>query len=257
MLQVASRKSQELIVALDVADLEKAKRLVDVLYPRIKLFKVGSQLFTAYGPEAVKMIGQKGAKVFLDLKFHDIPNTVYGAVASGTSSTIVISPLPTGLGEVNIEDQVKKFISYPVFMMTVHTLGGREMLKAAVKGALEKAAELKIPKPYLVGVTVLTSEGLDAATPEKVLGRARLAKEVGLDGVVCAVSEAAMIRKEFGKDFIIVTPGIRPRTAKADDQKRTSTFEEAVKTGSDFIVIGRPILEAADPLKALEEILKY
>jgi orotidine-5'-phosphate decarboxylase len=159
-------------------------------------------------------------------------------VASATSSTIKIS------------------FSYPVFMMTLHTLGGEEMLKAAVRGASDKAAELKIPKPYLVGVTLLTSEVANETTLENVLERAHLAKKAGLDGVVCAVSEAAAVRKEFGKDFIIVTPGIRPGNAKAYDQKRVATIGQAIEAGSDFLVIGRPILEAKDPLSVLEEMIK-
>ena len=245
----------KLIVALDVDSLDKAKHFVDILYHAVKIFKVGSQLFTACGLEAVKIVGERGARVFLDLKFYDIPNTVYSAVASGTSSGIVIHSIPSGLDEVKIEDRVKESITPPVFMMTLHTIGGIEMLKAAVRGAIDKAAQLKIKKPYLVGITVLTSEAADKDTPKRVLERTRLAKDAGLDGVVCAVSEAPMVREEFGKDFIIVTPGIRPKTAKADDQKRTATASEAIEAGADFLVVGRPILEAKDPLKALTDLI--
>lgn len=247
--------ADKLIVALDVPTLDEAKRFVDILYPRVRFFKISSQLFTACGPEAIKMVGEKGAKVFLDLKFYDIPNTVYSAVASGTSSSIRLISIPTGFDEKKIVDQVKERICFPVFMMTLHTLGGLEMLKAAVKGASDKAAELKINKPYLVGVTVLTSDNSKEETPKIVLERAKLARAAGLDGVVCSPLEAALIRKEFGKDFIIVTPGIRPKTAKADDQKRTATAKEAISAGSDFLVVGRPILEAKDPLEALGELL--
>ena len=250
-----SELTDKLIVALDVDTLEKAEHFAGVLYPTVKFFKVGSQLFTACGPKAVKMIGNKGAQVFLDLKFYDIPNTVYSAVASGTSSSVTVVPIPTGFEGVRIEDQVKEAVRFPVFMMTVHTLAGEKALKSAVKGASDKAEELKIEKPYLVGVTVLTSESVDKHTSEIVLERARLAKESGLDGVVCAVSEAAMIKKEFGKDFLIVTPGIRPKGYPADDQKRTATAAEAIAAGADFIVVGRPILEAKDPLKAVSELL--
>lgn len=219
----------KLIVALDVFTLEEARRLVDLLYPEVKLFKIGSQLFTACGPEAVKIIGEKGARVFLDLKFHDIPNTVASATSSGTS--------------------------LPVFMMTVHTKGGKAMLEAAVRGAMEKSDELKIDRPLIVGVTRLTSDDNQEDTSKVVLEAARLAKDSGLDGVVCAASEAGLIRNEFGKKFIIVTPGIRPKGAASDDQKRTATAQEAIAAGSDYLVIGRPILKAQDPLRAVKELI--
>jgi len=247
--------SEKLIVALDVDTLKEARHFVATLYPTVKLFKIGSQLFTAYGPEAIKMVGKKGARVFLDLKFHDIPNTVYSAVASGTSSNVRNYSVPTGLKGTKTEDQVKEFVRAPVFMMTLHTLGGIEMLKAAVKGASDKAAELGISRPYLVGVTVLTSEATETVTLEKVLERATLAKETGLDGVVCSVHEAIAVREAFGKDFIVVTPGIRPKGAKTDDQKRVATAQDAITAGADFIVVGRPILEAKDPLRAVEDLL--
>jgi orotidine-5'-phosphate decarboxylase len=245
--------SEKLIVALDVDTLEKAKRLIDILYPTVKLFKVGSSLFPAWGTDVVRMVGEKGGRVFLDLKFYDIPNTVYSATASGTSSCIAVYSIPSGLDEGKTEDQVIKHLCSPVFMMTLHTQGGLEMLKEGVRGAENKAAELRIKKPILVGVTVLTSE---TVTPEKVLEWAHLAKTAGLDGVVCAVSEASMIRKELGREFIIVTPGIRPKGAKADDQKRVATAKEAIAAGADFIVVGRPILEAKEPLKAVAELMR-
>jgi orotidine-5'-phosphate decarboxylase len=243
--------SDKLIVALDVDTLAEAEKFVNILYPTVKIFKVGSQLFTACGPGAVKMVGEKGGRVFLDLKFHDIPNTVYSATASGTSSCIAAYSIPSGLDEEKIEDHVTEHLCSPVFMMTLHTLGGLEMLKEGVRGAENKAAELRIKKPILVGVTVLTSE---TVTPEKVLERAHLAKAAGLDGVVCAVSEASMIRKELGREFIIVTPGIRPKGAKTDDQKRVATAQEAIDAGADFIVVGRPILEAKEPLRAVQDL---
>jgi len=244
----------KLIVALDVETLEKAESLVNKLFPLVTIFKVGSQLFTACGPEAVKMIGEKGARVFLDLKFHDIPNTVYSAVASGTSSSVVIYSVPTGLEGAKIEDQVKKSVHFfPVFMMTLHTIAGKEALKEAVRGASEKVKELNREKPYLIGVTVLTSdEGEDVTN--LVLERAKLAQETGLDGVVCSVHEAAAVRKACGKDFIIVTPGIRPKDAKRDDQKRIATAKEALAAGADFLVVGRPIIESPDPLSAVKDL---
>ena len=244
--------SDKLIVALDVDTPKKAEDLVNKLYPTVKLFKVGSSLFPAWGTEVVKMVGEKGGRVFLDLKFHDIPNTVYSATASGTSSCIADYSIPSGLDEEKTEDQITKRLCSPVFMMTLHTLGGLEMLKQGVRGAEDEAAKRGIKKPLLVGVTVLTSE---TVTPEEVLKRAHLAKTAGLDGVVCAVSEARLIREKFGREFIIVTPGIRPKGYKTDDQKRVATAQEAIDAGADFIVVGRPILEAEDPLRAVQEIL--
>jgi len=216
-----------LIVALDVDALEKAEKIVSALGNKVQFYKVGSQLFTAYGPGAVEMVAKKGGKVFLDLKFHDIPNTVYSATASGTSPN--------------------------VFMMTVHVKGGIGMLKKAAEGAAMRARELNIKKPLVVGVTRLTSE---ESTEQDVVDAARMAKEAGLDGVVCSALEAKKIREEFGKDFIIVTPGIRPRGSYSGDQKRVATAREAIEAGADYIVVGRPILEANDPLKAVDELLQ-
>jgi len=227
-----------IIVALDLDNLEKAIELVVKLVPEgVKVFKVGSQLFTAYGPEAVKKVGEKGAKVFLDLKFHDIPNTILNAAVSATG-------IRYGMN------------NFPVFMMTVHTAGGKEMLEAAVKGADSKARELGIERPGIIGVTVLTSDKKGKDTQESVLKAAGLAKAAGLDGVVCAASEAVAVRKEFGRDFIIVTPGIRPKGYAAHDQSRVATAQEAVKAGADYFVVGRPILEAKEPVAALKEILR-
>lgn len=246
---------EKLVVALDVDNLKEAERFVNLLFPAVKMFKVGSQLFTAAGLEAIQMIGKKGASVFLDLKFHDIPNTVYKAVASGTASAINLKSIPIELSYNSLEQKVKNSIVHPVFMLTVHTQGGLEMMKAAARAAEEKSKELKIRKPFIVGVTVLTSDSATANTKETVLERALLAKEAGLDGVVCAVSEASLIREKLGTEFLIVTPGIRPNSAELNDQKRAATCEEAIKAGSNFLVIGRPILEARDPLLVVKEIL--
>jgi len=242
MPQDASRKSLELIVALDVYTLEKASGFVKMLYPTVKLFKVGSRLFTAHGPEAVKMVAEKGGKVFLDLKFYDIPQTAYGA---SSASTMYIKPI-TGTEEP---------FEAAVFMMTVHIQGGKKMLEEAMKGATDKARELKIERPRIVGVTVLTSEEQED-TAKIVLERAKLAQQAGLDGVVCSVHEAAAVRKACGNAFIIVTPGIRPLGAEKNDQNRIATPKEAMKAGANFIVVGRPILEAEDPLKAAEAIIE-
>lgn len=236
----------KLIVALDLDTLEKAERLVDILYPTVTMFKIGSQLFTACGSAAVDMIGKKGARVFLDLKFHDIPNTVYLATHSGTSCAFVY---------IEENNRSKNVAIPPVFMMTVHIAGGKKMLEAAARSAKETSDELKIPKPLIVGVTRLTSEEHNENTQDEVLSSARVAKDAGLDGIVCAVSEAKIIREEFGEKFIIVTPGIRPKGYKKDDQSRVATAQEAIEAGADYIVVGRPILEAQDPLKAVEELV--
>jgi len=239
----------EIILALDVDTLEKAKYFVDLLYPKIKLFKIGIQLFTTCGPAVVKMVGDKGGKVFLDLKFHDIPNTVSNAVSSGT-----LSCYSAHLADMD-EDKEKNVIVLPVFMMTVHIKGGLAMLKAAAEGAAAKAKEMGIKKPLIVGVTRLTSDEDSVDTLKEVIQAAQLAKDSGLDGVVCSALEAQEIRKVHGEHFIIVTPGIRPDKTVTDDQKRTATVKEAVDAGSDFLVIGRPILKAADPLLQTEELL--
>ncbi len=239
-----ARRKPQLIVALDVDSLEEAGSLVDKLYPAVKIFKVGSQLFTAVGPEAVKVIGDKGARVFLDLKFHDIPNTVYSATASSIA-----------IGFVAISGGMAQNITPPVFMMTVHISGGLEMLKAAIRGAAEKAKELNIKRPFIVGVTRLTSEKNEENTSEDVLKAAMLAKDAGLDGAVCSVYEAAKVREKFGNDFLIVTPGIRPKDYPRDDQSRVATMQQAIKAGADFVVVGRPVIKAKDPLKSLKELL--
>ena len=209
-----------LIVALDVDSLEQAESLVDLLYPVVNFFKVGSQLFTACGPEIVGVIQQKGARVFLDLKFHDIPNTVKKSV--------------------EIAAKLK------VDMLTVHLIGGREMLEAAVA----------IPqRPKIVGVTVLTSKSTEDAAG-KVLDLAKLAKQSGLDGVVCSVHEAKRVRSECGDNFLIVTPGVRPKDYPSDDQSRVATPKKAIEAGADFIVVGRPIIQAEDPKEVANKILE-
>ncbi len=242
--------TDKLIVALDVDTLKKAQYFVDRLYPKVKFFKIGSQLFTACGPEAVSMVGKKNAKVFLDLKFHDIPKTVYSAVATGTASSILI----TSTSGADVTREVKDVIAPPVFMMTVHISGGKEMLIEAVKGAAEKAQELHIKKPFIIGVTRLTSDKNNDNIQRDVLEAARLAKNAGLDGVVCAAHETQIIREEFGQDFIIVNPGIRPKGYPSDDQSRIATAKEALAAGASFIVVGRPILEADNPLGVIEDM---
>jgi orotidine-5'-phosphate decarboxylase len=217
----------KIILALDVDNLKKAKYFVHKLYPKIKIFKVGVQLFTACGPKVVELINKKGAEVFLDLKFFDIPNTVANAV--------------------------RQAVRLRVKMLTLHILGDEEMLRQAVAVAKAEARHLKIKRPLLIGVTVLTSK---EAKSSDVLTLAKIGLESGLDGVVCSAREAAFLRKKINRKFVIVTPGIRPGGASRDDQKRTATVAEAIRAGSDFLVIGRLILETKEPVKIVKGLFK-
>jgi orotidine-5'-phosphate decarboxylase len=219
-----------LIVALDVPKADAARALVDRLAGGVGMFKVGSQLFTAAGPDLVHEIVTRGEKVFLDLKFHDIPNTVAGAVASASR-----------LG---------------VSLVDVHGLGGRAMIEAGV-GALPAMGT------RLLAITVLTSHdekslgqiGVNGSMAESVRRLAVLAREAGADGVVASPHEVALIRAACGSGFLIVTPGIRPAGAAAGDQVRAATPSAALAAGADYLVVGRPITEAADPRAAAEAIV--
>jgi len=216
----------EVILALDVDTFKEAKYFINKLYPKIRIFKVGIRLFTACGPEIVEFIHKLGAQVFLDLKFFDIPNTVASAV------------------RVAVNLRVK--------MLTLHILGGQDMLKQALRATREEAGRLKVKPPLLIGVTVLTSK---ETTSSDVLALARLGVKSGLDGVVCSVREIPLLRIKIKGRFVTVTPGIRPGRAGHDDQKRVATVKDAVSAGSNFLVIGRPILRARQPLRAAEELL--
>jgi len=229
---------ERLVLALDVDDFSSAKGLVDKLKDYVGVFKVGSQLFTSEGADIVSMIRRSGSKVFLDLKFHDIPNTVKGASESATK-----------LG---------------VYMFNIHTSGGYEMMKAAADAARETSIKLGIKKPLVLGVTILTSIdqqvlekeiGVNKTVKEHVVHLAKLAKSAGLDGVVASPQEIKEIRAGCGDDFIILTPGIRPAGEELNDQKRIMTPKQALEQGADFIVIGRPIRNAEDPVKAAKNIL--
>lgn len=219
-------KKPQIILALDVDTLQEARDFVDKLYPQIKIFKVGSHLYTAYGPKIIELLRKRGAEVFLDLKYFDIPNTVASAVAAA--------------------------VKLKVKMLTLHISGGQEMLKAAVSAAATQARKLKTTRPLLIGVTVLTSQ---KTNPRKVLTLARQGVSSGLDGVVCSAQEARLLRRSIKNDFVMVTPGIRPNASGRDDQKRVASVSQAVLAGSNFLVIGRPILKADDPIAKAKEFL--
>ena len=221
---------ERLIVALDVPDAPAARALVERLAGRVGLFKVGSQLFTAAGPDLVREIVARGERVFLDLKYHDIPNTVAGAVAAASR-----------LG---------------VALVDVHGLGGGAMMEAAAGARADE-------RTRLLAITVLTSHdegtlagiGLAGPIAEAVPRLARLAAASGMDGVVASPQEVALIRAACGPDFLIVTPGIRPAGAARGDQARLATPAAALAAGADYLVVGRPITEAPDPAAAADAIV--
>ncbi|HYL80697.1 MAG TPA: orotidine-5'-phosphate decarboxylase [Candidatus Acidoferrum sp.] len=227
-----------LIVALDVPTLREAKDLAGRLAPHVAAVKIGSQLFTAEGPRAVAAMRELDLRVFLDLKFHDIPNTVLGAVTAAC-----------GLG---------------VWMLNVHGSGGPAMLQAAARAAAAAGGgRSETRRPLVVGVTVLTS--LEEADLRAMLGTTRTLREqvqhlarecraAGLDGVVASPREIADVRQACGAGFLIVTPGVRPADGGLDDQRRVLTPEEAIRAGADYIVVGRPVLAAKDPAEAARRI---
>jgi orotidine-5'-phosphate decarboxylase len=228
---------ERLIVALDVPSAEAGLRLADRLEGHVGMFKIGLEIFSAEGPVLVRFLTAKGMKVFLDLKLHDIPNTVRAAAREAAH-----------LG---------------VSMFNVHASGGRKMMEAALEGAVEGARDRGGRRPLVLAVTVLTSLGVEDLTglgisgrPEEVVLRfAKLAREAGLDGVVASPREIAPLRKALGPDFVIVTPGIRPAAAGADDQVRIATPANAMQAGASYLVVGRPITDAADPAAAADAIV--
>jgi orotidine-5'-phosphate decarboxylase len=231
-----------LIVALDFDSLSSALKFAKQVADLVGMFKIGNQLFTAAGPAAVKEVAALGTGIFLDLKFHDIPNTVAGAVLSAAAMT-------------------------GVQLVNVHALGGKAMLEAAVQ-AISAGVPMGADRPRLLAVTILTSMdqktmkevGISGASKLRVTKLAQLAKSAGVDGVVASVQEAKAIRKACGRDFLIVTPGVRPKektaSAEQDDQARTATPTEAIRAGADFLVVGRPILAAPDPRAAAQSIVE-
>ncbi len=245
-----NKVKEKLIVALDIPTFEEARELIDKLGEVVNIFKVGSQLFTACGPVVIRYLLSQGKKVFLDLKFHDIPNTVANAVSAAVA-----------LGEpghqmMDVNQQGVEFSEKGLLMLTVHTVGGGEMLQRAVAAGTKQAQMIGVRKPLIIGITVLTSEERRDNIAQIVLERAALAKESGLDGVVASGEEAAMIRQGFGDQFVIVTPGIRPKGSDVGDQKRVTTPVEAIVNGSNFLVVGRPIVKAKDPLSVAKNILE-
>jgi orotidine-5'-phosphate decarboxylase len=229
-----SDQDNRLIVVLDYPDLDSALAMADNLDPGLCRVKVGKELFTRAGPEVLRVLKARGFEVFLDLKYHDIPNTVAQAVLAAAEAG--------------------------VWMVNVHASGGARMMEAA------RDAITKVPtesRPLLIGVTVLTSMsqeelnalGVSGSLEDQVIRLARLAKDSGLDGVVCSALEAARIKQACGPDFVTVTPGIRPAGSSANDQTRIMTPAQAVRSGADYLVVGRPITAASDPMEATKQIL--
>ena len=230
----------KIIVALDLLEMKVVKSLVKKLAEVIDFFKVGSTLFTKFGPEIIDYLKSEKNRVFLDLKFHDIPSQVAGACEAA--------------------------VDHNVDMLNVHTLGGFEMMEQAFKAAYLRSEQKKVAKPVLLGVTILTS--IDEANfrdlfgdikrclDDQVLFLAGLARSAGLDGVVASPQEIKLIKGKMGKDFIVVTPGIRPEGDDLRDQARILTPRSAVEAGADYLVIGRPITQAKDPVKAAEAIIR-
>ena len=229
-----------LIVALDVSGIKQAENIMARLGDNVSYYKVGSQLFTLCGPKIIELIKRQGRKIFLDLKFHDIPNTVAKASLAAY--------------ELGVD------------MFNMHAMGGVSMMESAAKAVADAAASGKNPKPLMLGVTILTS--IDKPTLKEVLGTterdisaqvlhlAGLSQRAGLDGVVASPHEISLIRKSLGQSFVILTPGIRPADSSADDQKRFLTPSQAIKIGADYLVVGRPITAAQDPADAAIKIIK-
>jgi orotidine-5'-phosphate decarboxylase len=231
------KPADQLLIALDVETAEQARTLAGELRGIVGGFKIGKRLFTSCGPSLVEDLAGQGDRIFLDLKFHDIPNTVAGAVAAATR-----------LG---------------VWMLNVHASGGAAMMHAARAAADEEAARRSTPVPLVIAVTVLTSfnqqtlEEIGVATEmsAQVERLATLAKQSGLDGVVASPLEIGIIRARLGKGFAIVTPGIRGAGDSKGDQQRTLTASDALAAGADYLVVGRPVISAPDPRRAAERIL--
>jgi len=226
---------KKIIVALDTIDISQALALTKLI-PDVGAFKLGLEYFCANGPEGINKISETGIKIFLDLKFHDIPNTVAGAIKAS----------------LNMEP----------YMMTVHLSGGYNMLHRTMEEVKEYCAKNSVKIPLILGVSVLTSIddndftslGLIGKVEDQVIRLAKLAKDADLDGMVCSAKELKIVKKKMGQNLILVTPGIRPAGGIMNDQKRITTPSQAISDGADFLVIGRPITEAIDPVQALNNI---
>ena len=236
--QQESKTEERLIVALDVETAAKARAVIAELQGVIGTYKIGLQLFASAGSGLVRELAESGIKIFLDLKFHDIPNTVAKAAVEAAR-----------LG---------------VWMFNVHSIGGSEMMKRTVGAVREVCEKDNLPVPKIIGVTVLTSSneealheiGIERKVEEQVLNLAKLTAKCGLDGVVASPLEVGPIRNAIARsDFLIVTPGIRPDFATNNDQKRVMTPVDALETGSDYLIIGRPVIDAPDRLAAVKSIL--
>jgi len=232
------REANPIIFALDVGSWEEARRFVEELRESVWGFKIGKELFTWMGPRVVELVQERGGKVFLDLKYHDIPATVAKAAVVATRLRVSI--------------------------FNLHALGGVEMMRAAVEASQEVAQKEGLPVPMILGVTVLTSlqerdlrkVGITLSVEEEVVQLALLAQQAGLAGVVASPLEIEPLRGACGEDMVIVTPGVRPHKGPRHDQARVMTPAEAIRAGADYLVIGRPIRDAADPLTATHEILQ-
>lgn len=228
----------KIIIALDVDSLERARELVAQLRFSAGAFKIGTQLFTRYGPEAITTAHRMGSAVFLDLKFHDIPHTVAGASY--------------------------EVARHGVLLFTIHALGGFAMMQQAVAAVHQAAETLHVRRPLVLAVTVLTSLaqadlaalGISGEVEDQVVRLAQLAHSAGVDGVVASPHEIEMIKVACGSNFLVVTPGVRLPTGRADDQKRILTPGAAIRKGADYIVVGRAVTEASDPHAAVHEIIK-
>jgi orotidine-5'-phosphate decarboxylase len=235
---VKKETKEKICVALDVEDSRKARVLVRKLSDYVGFFKIGFQLFTSEGPKIVRSVQDNGGRVFLDLKYHDIPNTAASAS---------VAAMKLGAAIINL-----------------HASGGFDMMSSVAISLKKKSLDLQLDKPITLAVTVLTSLNrtnlnhelrIPGAVEEQVVHLAKLAKKAGLDGVVASPLEIKKIRKACGGNFVILTPGIRPAWAGADDQKRIMTPKEAIDAGADIIVIGRPIIAAKNPADAARRVL--
>jgi len=228
--------TDKIIVPLDVPSLEDAIALLDLL-PQVSFWKVGLELFVSSGPTILAILKEREKRIFLDLKFHDIPNTMAGACRAAAK--------------------------YGVDLITIHAAAGKDALKAAQEAVEEGAIAVNQPQPNLIAITLLTSLTsrqlafelkIPLELPEYALSMALLAQEIGLAGAVCSPVEVAQLREACGKDFLLVCPGVRPKWAEGGDQKRSLSPEAALKAGADYLVIGRPITAAANPVGAFARI---